>query len=51
MILIAPSIARRTAAPEIIVVVLLGFAVGPTGLGLLERAGVVETSAPSGCST
>jgi Kef-type K+ transport system membrane component KefB/nucleotide-binding universal stress UspA family protein len=43
MILIAPSIARRLRLPDIIVVVLLGFAVGPTGLGLLERAGVVET--------
>jgi Kef-type K+ transport system membrane component KefB len=41
--LLAPGIARRVRLPEIIVLVLLGFAVGPTGLGLLERAGVVET--------
>jgi Kef-type K+ transport system membrane component KefB len=43
MVLLAPSLARRSRLPEIIVVVLLGFAVGPTGLGLLERQGVVET--------
>ncbi len=42
-ILLAPSVARRTRLPEIIVVVLLGFAIGPTGLALLEREGVVET--------
>jgi Kef-type K+ transport system membrane component KefB/nucleotide-binding universal stress UspA family protein len=41
-ILVAPVLARRLRVPEIIVVVLLGFAVGPTGLGLVERAGVVE---------
>jgi Kef-type K+ transport system membrane component KefB len=41
-ILVAPALARRLRLPEIIVVVLLGFAVGPTGLGLLERDGVVE---------
>jgi Kef-type K+ transport system membrane component KefB len=43
MVLIAPSLARRLRVPEIVVVVVLGFAVGPTGLGLLERQGVVET--------
>ncbi|MEX1177076.1 MAG: cation:proton antiporter [Nitriliruptor sp.] len=41
-ILLASSLARRLRLPEIIVIVLLGFAVGPTGLGLIERAGVVE---------
>lgn len=41
-ILVASSLARRTRLPEIIVIVLLGFAVGPTGFGLIERAGVVE---------
>jgi Kef-type K+ transport system membrane component KefB len=43
MVLVAPSIARRLRIPELVVVVVLGFAVGPTGLGLLERQGVVET--------
>jgi Kef-type K+ transport system membrane component KefB/nucleotide-binding universal stress UspA family protein len=47
-ILIAPGIARRLRLPDIVVVVLLGFAVGPTGLGLLERAGVVETLGTAG---
>jgi Kef-type K+ transport system membrane component KefB len=42
-ILLAPGIARRLRVPEIIVVVLLGFVVGPTGLGLVARDGVVET--------
>lgn len=41
-ILLASGLARRLRLPEIIVVVLLGFAVGPTGLGLVGRAGVVE---------
>jgi Kef-type K+ transport system membrane component KefB len=41
-ILLASSLARRLRLPEIIVVVLLGFAIGPTGLGLIEREGVVE---------
>jgi Kef-type K+ transport system membrane component KefB len=41
-ILLAPAVARRLRLPEIVVVVLLGFAIGPTGLGLLERVGVVE---------
>lgn len=42
-ILLAPILARRLRLPEIVVVVLVGFAIGPTGLGLLERDGVVET--------
>jgi Kef-type K+ transport system membrane component KefB/nucleotide-binding universal stress UspA family protein len=42
-ILVAPMLARLVRLPEIVIVVVVGFAVGPTGLGLLERAGVVET--------
>ncbi|MCC5948157.1 MAG: cation:proton antiporter [Nitriliruptoraceae bacterium] len=42
-ILLAPILARRARLPEVVVVVLVGFAIGPTGLGLLERDGVVET--------
>jgi Kef-type K+ transport system membrane component KefB len=42
-ILLAPLIARPTRLPEIVTLVLVGFAIGPTGLGLLERDGVVAT--------
>jgi Kef-type K+ transport system membrane component KefB len=41
-ILLAPLLARRLKLPELVAVVLVGFAIGPTGLGLVERAGVVE---------
>jgi Kef-type K+ transport system membrane component KefB len=41
-ILLAPLLARRLKLPEVVAVVLVGFAIGPTGLGLVERAGVVE---------
>jgi Kef-type K+ transport system membrane component KefB len=41
-ILLAPLLARRLRLPEIVAVVIVGFAIGPTGLGLVERAGVVE---------
>lgn len=47
-ILLAPVIARRVRVPEIIVLVLLGFAVGPTGLGLLEREGPVDILGTAG---
>jgi Kef-type K+ transport system membrane component KefB len=42
-ILVAPLLARRLRLPEIIVLLGLGFVVGPTGLGVLERAGAVAT--------
>jgi Kef-type K+ transport system membrane component KefB len=41
-ILLAPIAARRVRLPEIVVLLLAGFLVGPTGIGLVERAGVVE---------
>jgi Kef-type K+ transport system membrane component KefB len=41
-ILLAPILARRLRLPEVVAVVVVGFAIGPTGLGLIERAGVVE---------
>jgi Kef-type K+ transport system membrane component KefB len=41
-ILLAPLLARRLRLPEVVAVVIVGFAIGPTGLGLVERAGVVE---------
>jgi Kef-type K+ transport system membrane component KefB len=41
-ILVAPLLARRLRLPEIVTIVVVGFAIGPTGLGLIERAGVVE---------
>ncbi|MFA9443970.1 cation:proton antiporter [Egicoccus sp. AB-alg6-2] len=41
-ILLAPILARRLRLPEVVAVVVVGFAIGPTGLGLVERAGVVE---------
>ncbi len=47
-ILVAPMLARRVRLPNIIVLVLLGFAIGPTGLGLLERAGAVEVLGTAG---
>lgn len=41
-ILLAPLLARRLRLPEVVALVLVGFVVGPTGLGLVERVGVVE---------
>jgi Kef-type K+ transport system membrane component KefB len=41
-ILLAPLLARRLRLPEVVAVVVVGWAIGPTGLGLVERAGVVE---------
>jgi Kef-type K+ transport system membrane component KefB len=41
-ILLAPLLARRLRLPEVVAVVVVGFAIGPTGLGLVERDGVVE---------
>jgi Kef-type K+ transport system membrane component KefB len=41
-ILFAPLLARRLRLPEVVAVVVVGFVIGPTGLGLVERAGVVE---------
>jgi Kef-type K+ transport system membrane component KefB/nucleotide-binding universal stress UspA family protein len=42
-ILLAPVLARVLRLPEVVAVVLMGFAIGPTGIGLVERAGVVAT--------
>lgn len=47
-ILVAPMLARRVRLPNIIMLVLLGFAIGPTGLGLLERAGIIEVLGTAG---
>lgn len=47
-ILLAPILARLLRAPEVVVVVVLGFVVGPTGLGLVERAGAVATLGGAG---
>lgn len=47
-ILFAPMLARWVRLPEIIVLVILGFAVGPTGVGLLEREGAVEVLGTAG---
>lgn len=47
-ILLSPIIARLTRLPEVVTFVLVGFAVGPTGLGLLERAGVIATLGGAG---
>jgi Kef-type K+ transport system membrane component KefB/nucleotide-binding universal stress UspA family protein len=47
-ILLAPLLARSARVPEVVAFVLVGFAIGPTGLGLLERAGVVATLGGAG---
>jgi Kef-type K+ transport system membrane component KefB len=47
-ILFAPILARLLRAPEVVIFVLLGFVVGPTGLGMIERAGVVATLGGAG---
>jgi Kef-type K+ transport system membrane component KefB/nucleotide-binding universal stress UspA family protein len=41
-ILLAPILARRLRVPEVVTVVTVGYLIGPTGLGLVERAGVVQ---------
>lgn len=40
-VLVAPILARRVRLPEIVVLLFAGFVIGPTGLGIVERAGVV----------
>ncbi|MTV24806.1 cation:proton antiporter [Nitriliruptoraceae bacterium ZYF776] len=47
-ILLGPLLAKRLRIPDVVMMVLLGFAVGPTGLGLLERQGVVEMLGSAG---
>ena len=42
-VLVAPILARRIRLPEIVVLLFVGFVIGPTGLGVVERAGVVAT--------
>jgi Kef-type K+ transport system membrane component KefB/nucleotide-binding universal stress UspA family protein len=43
LILAVPMLAERLRIPSIVGLVLAGTAVGPTGLGLVERAGLIET--------
>ncbi len=47
-ILVSPLLARWLRLPEVVTIVLVGFAVGPTGLGLVERAGVVAALGGAG---
>jgi Kef-type K+ transport system membrane component KefB len=47
-ILLGPIVARLLRVPEVVAVVALGFAIGPTGLGLVERTGVVATLGGAG---
>lgn len=42
-ILVAPLLAERARAPGLIGLLLAGTVLGPSGLGLVERAGVVES--------
>ncbi|HSK22926.1 MAG TPA: cation:proton antiporter [Egicoccus sp.] len=42
-VLVAPMAARRIRLPEIVVLLFVGYVIGPTGLGIVERAGVVAT--------
>jgi Kef-type K+ transport system membrane component KefB len=42
-VLSAPILARLLRLPEVVAIVLVGFVIGPTGLGLVERVGVVAT--------
>jgi NhaP-type Na+/H+ and K+/H+ antiporter len=39
--LVAPFLSRRIGAPSLVVLIVLGAAVGPAGLGLLGRSGVI----------
>ena len=41
VVLLAPLLARLVRLPDVVVLLLAGVAVGPTGLGLLEREGGV----------
>jgi Kef-type K+ transport system membrane component KefB/nucleotide-binding universal stress UspA family protein len=43
VILLVPLLAERARIPGIVGLVLAGTVVGPTGLGLVERAGLIET--------
>src|SRR5690625_2017539 len=47
-ILIGPLIAKRLRLPDVVIMVLLGFAIGPTGFGLIDRAGAVEVLGGAG---
>lgn len=42
VVLAAPLVSRRVPVPDVVVLVLAGVAVGPSGLGLLERDGAIE---------
>ncbi len=41
VVLVAPLVARRLRVPDLVVLLLLGTAVGPAGLGVLQREGAV----------
>lgn len=43
VVLVAPLVAERARAPGLVGLLLAGTLIGPNGLGLLERAGLVET--------
>lgn len=47
-ILAAPLLARIAHVPEVVAFVVVGFVIGPTGLGLLERAGTIATLGGAG---
>jgi Kef-type K+ transport system membrane component KefB len=47
-VLAAPPLARLIRLPDIVGLVLAGTIIGPTGLGLVERAGLVETLGTAG---
>jgi len=47
-ILLAPLLARLTRLPEVVTLVLMGFVIGPAGLGLLERQGLIATLGGAG---
>jgi Kef-type K+ transport system membrane component KefB/nucleotide-binding universal stress UspA family protein len=43
LVLVVPMVAERVRVPGIVALVLAGTLVGPTGLGLVEREGMIET--------
>lgn len=47
-VLMAPLLARRARIPDVVAFVVIGFVIGPTGLGLLERTGAVATLGGAG---
>lgn len=47
-VLLGPLLARVTRLPEVVTIVLMGFLIGPGGLGLIERGGAVGTLGSAG---